>query len=291
VLPCRLDTTTGIISTYAGRGAATFSGDGGSAISAALYMPMSVAFGPNGLCFIADSSNNRIRAIDPATGAISTVAGNGSQAYGGNGAKATAAAFSLPMQVVVNQRGDLFVADSFNHVVRVVNATTGIVSLVTGVPGFPGFNGDNKPALASQLNFPAGLAFDAQGGLLIADMNNNVVRRVGSSGVMSVVAGTPGIQGAAGDNGPAVSALLSSPGAVAIDPVGNILIADSDNSRIRRVDSSGIITTIAGSTTGFADGNGTAARFNAPVGIAVRPDGVIAVADSRNQRVRLLQCA
>lgn len=183
------------------------------------------------------------------------------------------------------------------QVVRMVNASTGVISTVAGT-GQAGFSGDGGPAVAAALDFPAGLAFDAQGRLLIADMNNAVLRRVDTrTGIISTVAGTPQSPGFSGDGQPATSAQLSSPADVAVDAGGNVLVADSDNNRVRRVDAAtGVISTIAGTgEAGFAgDGGAPAlqAQFDAPQGLALRPDrpGFIYVADARNQRVRLLQC-
>lgn len=190
-------------------------------------------------------------------------------------------------------------ADFNNHAVRLVNAKSGVISTVAG-SGKAGYSGDGGPATKATLDFPAGLALDSQGRLLIADMNNRVIRRVtfptatGNS-TIETVAGTPGFEGFSGDGKEATSAQLSSPADVAVDAAGNILIVDSDNHRIRRVDATtGIITTIAGSgNQGFSGDSGAAlaADFNAPQGLTVGANGAIYVADAMNQRVRLLHCA
>jgi DNA-binding beta-propeller fold protein YncE len=191
-------------------------------------------------------------------------------------------------------------ADFNNHAVRLVNAK-GVISTVAG-SGEAGYSGDGGPATEATLDFPAGLALDSQGRLLIADMNNHVIRRVAfpadaasGSSTIEIVAGTPGYEGSSGDGEDATSAQLSSPADVAVDAAGNILIIDSDNHRIRRVDAqTGIITTIAGTgNQGFSGNNGAAlaADFNAPQGVTVGPNGAIYVADAMNQRVRLLHCA
>lgn len=174
-----------------------------------------------------------------------------------------------------------------------VNASTGIISTVAGT-GEAGFSGDGGPAAKAALDFPAGLAVDVQGRLLIADMNNHVIRRVAADGSISTVAGTLRSAGFSGDGKPATAAQLSSPADITVGRDGSLIIADSDNHRIRRIDSTGVITTIAGSgDAGFAGDGGAAvqAQLDAPQGVAVRPDGSIYVADARNQRVRLLQCA
>jgi DNA-binding beta-propeller fold protein YncE len=177
------------------------------------------------------------------------------------------------------------------QVVRMVNASTGIISTVAGT-GEAGFSGDGGPATKAALDFPAGMAFDAQGRLLIADMNNHVVRRLGTDGIISTFAGTPGSAGFGGDGAAATSAQLSSPADLSVDAEGGVIIADSDNNKIRRIDAAGVISTIAGSSAGYGGDGGPAlqAQFDAPQGVAVRPDGAIYVADAKNQRVRLLQC-
>jgi DNA-binding beta-propeller fold protein YncE len=173
-----------------------------------------------------------------------------------------------------------------------VNTSTGIISTVAGT-GEAGFSGDGGAATKAALDFPAGLAFDAQGRLLIADMNNHVVRRVGTDGIIGTFAGTAGSAGFSGDGAAATSAQLSSPADLSVDAEGGVVIADSDNNKIRRIDAAGVITTIAGSSAGYGGDGGPAlqAQFDAPQGVAVRPDGAIYVADAKNQRVRLLQCA
>jgi DNA-binding beta-propeller fold protein YncE len=194
-------------------------------------------------------------------------------------------------------------ADFNNHAVRLVHPKSDVINTVAG-SGEAGFSGDGGPATNATLGFPAGLALDPQGRLLIADMNNHVIRRVtfpaGSAsgayaGMIETIAGTPGSEGFSGDGQEATSAQLSSPADVAVDAAGNVLIVDSDNHRIRRVDAAtGIITTIAGSGQEGSSGDhgaALAAGFSAPQGVTVGPNGDIYVADTMNQRVRLLRCA
>ena len=173
-----------------------------------------------------------------------------------------------------------------------INASSGNISTVAGI-GTAGYSGDGGAATKAELQFPVALAFDNDNALLIADMNNHAVRRVDTSGLIHTIAGT-GSAGFSGDGGRAAAAQLSSPAGIAVDDAGNIVIADGDNHRIRRVNASTlVISTIAGSTEGFGgDGQGDAlaAKFNAPQGIAMGSDGSILVADARNQRIRLLSC-
>lgn len=242
-------------------------------------MPTAISFSPAGVAYISDTTNNRVRRVDPATSIITTYAGDGQAESSGDGGAATAASMYLPMQTAFDQEGNLYIAEFNSHVVRMVNASSGVITTVAGQAGQAGFEGDGGLATQALLNFPSSVAFDSAGRLLIADMNNHVVRRVERGGVISTVAGTPGVSGFEGDGGAATAAQLSSPADIAVDAAGNLLVADADNNRVRRVDAtSGVITTIA-------------SDLNAPQGLAVRPDGAIYVADARSQRVVILQCA
>jgi sugar lactone lactonase YvrE len=237
----RVDVTTGIITTAAGNGTAGFSGDGGPATSASLAYPGGVAVDAAGNLFIADY--NRIRRVDGTTGIITTVAGNGISGFGGDGGPATSASLDRPGGVTIDAAGNLLIADQFNHRIRRVDGTTGIITTVAG-NGTPFFNGDGGPATSAALDYPAGVAIDAAGNLLIADRVSDRIRRVdGTTGIITTVAGggtgTGGASrptaGFSGDGGPATSASLFNPAGVAVDAAGNLLIADQSNQRIRRV--------------------------------------------------------
>ncbi|MBU2009857.1 MAG: hypothetical protein KJ624_08505 [Chloroflexi bacterium] len=228
----RVDLATGTISTFAGTGAAGFSGDGGPATAAQLNNPMGVTFAP-GYLYIADSSNHRIRKVDLATGTITTFAGTGVGSFSGDGGPATAAQLSTPRFLAVDSR-NLYVSDASLRVRR-VDLATGTIFTFAGT-GASGFSGDGGPAAAAQLNLPLGLAVDSAN-LYIVDCNNNRVRRVDlATGTISTFAGS-GASSFAGDGGPATAAQLKTPFGVAVDPANQYLyIADTGNNRLRQVD-------------------------------------------------------
>jgi hypothetical protein len=289
------------IDTVAGSGSGGFAGDGGFAISALLTSPSDVAaIGVGDAYLVADTSNSRIRRID-AAGLITTVAGAGpccgtTEPFAGEGVAAASATVRLNQPRGVSPTGDggFLIADTGNSRIRRVNAA-GIISTAAGSGTAPGFSGDGAPATSALLNAPGGVAALADGGYLIADTGNNRIRRVDARGVITTVAGN-GFSAALGDGGPATSAALSAPARVVPLTGGGFLIADTGHNRIRRVDASGTITTIAGGMVGgpaFAGDGGpaTSAALNQPEGVAVRADGSIAIADSANERVREVDAA
>jgi sugar lactone lactonase YvrE len=187
-----------------------------------------------GNLLIVDTRNHGIRRVDAATGVITTVAGTGVQGFGGDGGPATAATLNFPQQVVADAAGNLFIAESGNNRVRRVDAATGVITTVAGT-GDWGYGGDGGPAAAATLAWPTGVAVDATGNLLIAEYGNSRVRRVdAATGIITTVAGT-GIPGHGGDGGPATSATLDTPHAMAVDEAGNLYIADPHDNRVRKV--------------------------------------------------------
>ncbi|HLK67398.1 MAG TPA: hypothetical protein VKU19_28375 [Bryobacteraceae bacterium] len=276
----------GVITTVAGNGIGGFSGDGGPAAKAALDGPNGVAIDSAGNLYIADQFNNRIRRVT--NGTITTIAGNGTAGFSGDGAAATNAALNNPITVAVDSGGNLYFADSLNHRVRKISQ--GIITTVAG-SGVAGFSGDGGPATAARLNAPSAVAIDAAGNLFIADKTNNRVREV-TAGNIRTVAGS-GSNGFAGDGGPATIASLSAPISVAVDAAGNLYIADPGNSRIRKV-AGGNITTVAGDGEFTFAGDGglaTAASLNQPYGVAVDSAGNLFIGDSNNNRVRAVLAA
>jgi sugar lactone lactonase YvrE len=277
----------GVITTVAGNGAVGFggfSGDNGAATSAQLYYPGGVAVDSAGSLYIADGANNRIRKV--ANGVITTLAGTGTPGYSGDGGPATSAQLNAPSGVAVDSVGDVYIADTTNSRIRKVSG--GSITTVAGHGGNV-YGGDyNGPATSAQLYLPTGVAVDSVGNFYIVDTDNARIRKV-SDGVISTVAGN-GSYGFSGDNGPATSAQLQATG-VAVDSAGNLYIADNGNNRIRKV-SGGLITTVAGDgTQGFSGDNGPAAsaELNGPASIAVDSAGNLYVADTLNNRIRLLQ--
>ena len=279
----------GVIRTVAGSNQRGFSGDGGSAVSAAFDQPRAAAAGPDGTVYIADTFNHRIRRVDPG-GAVTTLAGTGQAAFSGDGGPASAATLHWPHGVAVDPGGaGLYIADSANHRIRRVDLASGVIMTVAG-NGTAGWAGDGGPAVAAQLQDPKAVWAAASGDLYVADSGNERIRRVDPSGTISTIAGT-GIQGYSGDGGPALAAQFDGPRGLAGDGVGNLYVADDNNNRVRRIDPSGIMTTLAGTGTPAFSGDGgpaRAAELNHPRGVAVDGRGNVFIADSMSHRVRMV---
>jgi len=277
--------TLGIITTMAGNGTYGYSGDGGPATSASLWLPPDVAVDASGNLYIADSDSQRIRKVDT-SGIITTVAGNGTRGYGGDGGPATNASLRYPEGVALDANGNLYIADTRNERIRKVD-TWGIITTVAG-NGTRGCSGDGGPATNASLRWPWGVALDANGNLYIADMDNHRIRKVDTSGIITTVAGN-GTYGYSGDGGPATNTSLWGPYGVAVDASGNLYIADQGNYRIRKVDTWGIITTVAGNGTYGYSGDGgpaTNASLWLPSDVAVDTSGNLYIADYGNHRIR-----
>ena len=288
----RVAAGTGIITTVAGAGAGAFGGDGGPATSASMNGPTGVAVDGDGSVLIADRSNNRIRRVAAGTGIITTVAGTGVYGFSGDGGSATSARMSFPQAVAVVAGGNLLIADTSNSRVRRVAAGTGIITTVAGKgASSPSFSGDAGPATSAGLSVPYGVTVDGGGNLLIADSNNNRVRRVAvGTGVITTAAGS-GMPYGGGDGGAASSAQLYMPLAVAFDAGGNLFIADGYYFRIRRVAAgTGVITTFAGGFSGGSFGGdggpATSAIFSTPQALAFDTGGNLLIADRDNHRIR-----
>lgn len=227
----------GTITTVAGCGEIGFSGNGGSATQARLQSPVAVAVDGSGNIFISDCDNNCIRKVNSA-GIISAFAGDairsgtGTGSYQGDGKPAVNAQLNHPKGLAVDDNGNVFFADCFNHRIRKV-AANGIISTVAG-NGEDGFSGDRGTANAAQLNYPNGVAFDALGNLYISDHTNNRIRLVNKQGIINTIAGNGGA-GFGGDGGDALSAEISGPTFIAVSPNGDAYIGDNGNSRIRMV--------------------------------------------------------
>ena len=272
--------TNGIITTVAGNGTGGLSGDGGLATAAMLRNPSSV-YAENGVIYIADNLNNSIRKVD-SNGIITTVAGNGSPGFSGDGGQATNAQLKNPYGVFLSG-GELYIADEGNLRVRKVDSN-GIITTVAG-NGSSSFSGDGGQATSASLD-PAKIHV-LQGVIYIADFSNNRIRQVDANGIISTIAGN-GTNGFGPDNVPATSSALSRPDGIFVAN-GELYIADENNSRIRKVDVNGIITTVAGNGTyGFSGDGGpaTTAMLSNPIGIYVNQLGEIFFADSGNNRVR-----
>ena len=278
---------TGVITTVAGTGRRGSGGDGDPATTAQLYEPTGVALDGAGNLYIADSQNQRIRKVD-AAGVITTVAGFGRRGYGGDGGPAVGARLAVPRGVAADGAGNLYIADTWNHRIRKVDAA-GVITTVAG-NGTCCSSGDGGPAVGARLNQPRGVALDGAGNLYIADAGNNRIRKVDAAGVISTVAG----RGSIGDGGAATGARLSGPIGVALDGYDNLYIADFENHRIRKVDAgTGVISTVAGSSGGYSgdDGPAVAARLRNPIGVALDGAGNLYIADTLNDRIRKVDAA
>jgi sugar lactone lactonase YvrE len=276
---------SGLIRTLAGNGTAGYSGDGGAATNAELKTPFSLAADVTGNVFLADAGNQRVRMVD-INGIITTVAGDGTAGYSGDGGAATNAHLNAPYGVALDAFGNLFIADTGNYRIRRVD-TNGIITTVAG-NGTSGYSGDGGAATNARLRSVYGVALDAFGDLFIADTGNYRIRKVGTNGIITTVAGN-GTSGYSGDGGAATNAQLRSAYGVALDTFGDLFIADTGNNRIRRVDTNGIITTVAGNGMAGVAGDGgaaTNARLNAAYGVALDAFGDVFIADSNNNRVR-----
>jgi uncharacterized protein (TIGR03437 family) len=284
--------TDGTISTVAGTGVLGFSGDGGPAVNAQLNTPIGIFVDATGNLYIADVGNQRIRKVDT-SGRISTIAGNGGKGYGGDGGSALGATFYNSVRVAADAAGNVFVADQSNHRVRKITPS-GTISTIAGngagTPQTGGFSGDGGPAVSASLNNPTALVLDPAGNIYICDQFNHRIRKVDTNGIITTIAGN-GSAGFSGDNGPALNASLNYPGGITRDAAGNLYFDDDANYRTRRISTSGTITTIAGTgSQGFSGDGGpaTSAALNGAFGVALDLAGNLYIADSTNNRIRVV---
>jgi DNA-binding beta-propeller fold protein YncE len=241
-----------VVSTVIGNGTAGFSGDGGPAIAAQLDTPDGVAVAPDGDLIVADSHNDRIRRVDRPTRVITTIAGSGENGFDGDGKPALEAAMNTPNAVFATPNGDIYVADTLNNRIRMIDAATGTIRTVAGdgATGETGPIGDGGPAVKAHLFMPSDVAVARNGDIYIADIHHNRIRKVDAkTGIITTVAGN-GSFGNGGDGGPAIAASLASPSGVALvddprDGVRMIFIADYYNALVRMVTADGIIQNVA----------------------------------------------
>lgn len=341
-MPCAAQ----MIRSIAGTGDKGYAGDGGPALSAVMSEPFMCAFDRQGNLYVAEAMNHCVRRIDKASGHITTIAGNGTMGYSGDGGPATQATMNQPYSLQVDTQGDVYIVDRLNAVIRKVTAATGIITTVAGT-GEPGYGGDGGPGGRAQLREPNDCFLDGRGGLLIADIQDqrvrrldlrtgiittvagngekvragdgqsataasifgaravcmdqhgntyiceregNGIRKVDANGVMSTFAGT-GERGYSGDGGPALRATWGAPKAIRCDRAGHVIVVDTENHAIRRIDAvTGVVTTIAGCHRG-GDGDGgpaTQAGLDRPHGCDLDEHGNLYIADSNNHRVRVV---
>jgi sugar lactone lactonase YvrE len=284
----QVDLTTGIITTFAGTGIAGYSGDGRAAINARFDEPGKIVIDHNGNLYVTEIHGNRIRKIDT-NGIITTIAGNGIGGYSGDGGLATQARINEPTGMAIDNLGNLYFSSWQNHRVRKVDAN-GIITTVAGV-GVNGYSGDGNLATQARLNHPNGLAIDNAGHLYIADAASHSgevggrIRKIDTHGIITTIAGD-GTWGDYGDGGPATQAQFSVISNLTFDQVGNLYVTDQANHRVRRIDSHGIITTVAGDGTKGFNGNGklaTETQLNFPTDIIFDSHNNLYIADGGNQ--------
>ena len=302
----RVSAATGILTTVAGSGIPGFSGDGGPAVNASLNFPYGMDVDAAGNIGIGDANNNRIRYVSGATGVISTVAGTGKSGYNGDGIAASTALLAGPHGVALGVAGVVYIADSNNNRIRVVNQGAAPVIFypngktpVTILPGqigtiagtgVAGYSGDGGPATQAQVNLPWGLLIGLSTNLFIADYYGQRVRKINLlTGIITTIAGI-GVQGHTGDGGPATQAAITFPTTLALDSAGNLYIGQEQANTVRMVAAAtGIITTVAGTGVSGTSGDGGPAidaEVNSPTGVAVDSAGNFYIAEYNGGRVR-----
>ena len=281
--------TAGIITTIAGTGISGHTGDGGPATVATIGPAVGVLADSVGNIFFTEWTYNTVRRIST-SGIITTIAGNGSVGFSGDGGPATAAQFAGASSILMDKKGNIYVTDLVNNHIRKIS-TTGIITSIagTGVGIAGGYSGDGGPATAANLKYPIFSAWGPNGDLYFCQWPHAVVRKIDTFGIITTVAGN-GISGYSGDNGPATNAQLRHPHGIAVDSVGNMFIAEFESHVIRRVDVlTGIITTIAGTGVAGYGGDGgpaSAAKLYMPNYLALDRQGNLYVNDVGNFRIR-----
>ena len=281
----KISGVTGIVTTVAGNGTAGYGGDGFAATLAELNGTQGLAVDNKGNLYIADAFNNRIRKVDTA-GIITTIAGTGSGGALGDSGQATNAAIIQAMGVAVDKIGNVYIADYFNHRIRKVD-TTGIITTIAGT-GTAGHTGDGGLPILAELNYPIDVCLDTLGNIYVSDFGNYCIRKIIPEGNIITIAGNT-TAGYFGDNGPATNAEFNNVEGIAADNWGNVYVADGENSRVRKIDPTGIITTYAGNGTAMYNGDGilaTLAALHVPDGVAIDKFGNLYIGDNENDRVR-----
>jgi trimeric autotransporter adhesin len=290
----RMVSASGTITTYAGQGAAGYSGDGGAATQAQLNAPVGLALDATGNLYIADSGNSVVRKVSK-SGVITTVAGNGSAGFSGDGGPATFAALNQAQGIAADAAGSLYIADTFNNRVRVMSAG-GIIQTVAGT-GISSFSGDGGPAASATMFLPTDVALDNGGNLYIADFGNSRIRKVAQSNIQTVIGGkgTETIF----DEAVATSIRLNGPTGVAVDGSGDIFVAEGSigtgtglavgDYKVWNINSAGVVSTAAGNGIESYSGDGgaaTLAQLNNPAALTFDVAGNLYIADANNNRVR-----
>jgi sugar lactone lactonase YvrE len=283
----------GMITTYAGTGEPGYTGDGGPAVRARLSEPFMCAFDSRGNLYVAEATNHCVRRIDHQSGVITTVAGSGAAGYTGDGGPATQATMNQPYSLQIDGADHLYIVDRLNAVIRKVDSTTGVMTTIAGT-GEPGSGGDGGPGMAAQLREPNDCCLDGHGGLLIADVQDQRVRRLDlATGIITTVAGN-GDKARAGDGRSATEASLFGARAVCVDGHGTMYICEREGNGIRKVDRAGIISTFAGTGEHGYSGDGGLARsatWGAPKALRCDQHGNVLVVDTENHAIRRIDVA
>jgi streptogramin lyase len=289
----KIDVKTGTISTVVGCGKKGYSGDGGPATKATMNEAYAVAADRNGDLYIVDRLNAVVRKVDGRTGIITTVAGNGTKGFGGDGGKATEATMREPNDCCLDGKGGLLIADVADWRIRRLDLQTGLISTFAGT-GRPKGKvdrkaiGDGGPATQAIVVGARAVCVDGKGNTYICEREGNAIRKVDAHGTITTIAGT-GKAGAGGDGGPALLALFRGPKAIRCDALGNAYVVDTENHAIRKIDlNSGIVMTVAGGRQGSGGDGGpaTQAGMDRPHGCVLDAGGTLYIADSSNHRVR-----
>jgi DNA-binding beta-propeller fold protein YncE len=286
----RIDARSGVITTIAGTAERGFAGDGGPATRAVMNEPYGIVIDRAGNIYVADRLNRRVRRIDGVTGVITTLAGDGSGRFSGDGGPSIQAGLAEPNGLALDRdHRRLFIADVADHRVRVIDLTSGVITTFAGT-GNGGHAGDGGPAASADIFGARAVALAPDGALYILERQGSSLRRV-RDGVIETVAGT-GARGYGGDGHDARQAVFNAPKEIAVDPAGNVFIVDTENHAIRLIDAqSWIVATIAGSGAAGPGGDGgpaTHAGLARPHGAVVGPDATVYIGDSENHRVRRL---
>ena len=281
---------TGKIQTYVGTGEAGYAGDGGPALRAACSEPFMCDFDSAGNLFYTESRNNVVRRVDKTTGVVTTVAGTGELGYGGDGGPATQATMREPYSLQVDGNGDIYIVDLLNAVVRKVDAATGIITTVAGT-GEVGYSGDGGPGDQAMLREPNDCFLDGKGGLLIADIQDQRIRRLDlTSGMISTFAGN-GDKERSGDGKPALESSFLGSRAVCMDSKGNTYIAEREGNGVRKIDASGIMSTVAGTGERGYEGDGgpaLTATWGSPKALRCDAQDNVVVVDTENHAIRVI---
>ncbi|MEE3121924.1 MAG: NHL repeat-containing protein [SAR324 cluster bacterium] len=267
------------VSTLAGSG--TSGSSNGQGEAAGFNRPTGVVVDSSGSVFVVDNHNHVIRRID-SSGNVTTLAGTAGRA-GFTDAQGTEARFNKPSSAAVDSLGNIYVADIDNHLIRKIDSS-GNVTTLAGTAGSSG--SENGKGIEARFNKPSGVAVDSSGNVYVADRSNHLIRRIDLSGNVTTLAGKAGSAGST--NGQGTSATFNQPSDVAVDSSGSVYVVDLDNHLIRKIDSSGNVTTLAGKvgSAGSTNGQGTSATFNQPTGLAVDSSGSVYVADYNNHLIR-----